>query len=160
RQEQKDDLCAALALSLGTFHHRRGFQQRALQQIQLGLDAAQRLPGPPTPLRAQLLRELASLYVDQDTLSAARRCAGDALALFTDFGDVRGQADANNLLGSVEYREGNLVEARGYFNAALAQFEQIGDRTGIAMVHSNLGLVELSDERGDRDEAARQYAEV
>jgi predicted ATPase len=160
RQSQQDDLCAAIALPLGIFHQRRGFQQRALQQIRIGMDAVQRLPEASTLLRAQLQRELASLYVDQGNLGAARNCAFDALLLFDELGDTRGVADVGNLLGLVEFKEGNLVEARDHFTAALEQFEQIDDRTGIACVRNNLGLVETTDERGDKEEAARQFTEL
>jgi tetratricopeptide (TPR) repeat protein len=160
RQEQKDELCAALALALGIFYERRGFQHRALQQIQVGLDAAQRLPGPPTILRARLLREFASLCVDQDLLSAARRCASEALALFSELGDVRGKADASNLLGLADFKEGDLPPARDHFTSALKEFEQIGDPLGIAAIHNQLGLVEYTDETGNKEEAAHHFEEV
>src|ERR1051326_1575458 len=96
---QQHEIGAELALALGISLQRGGFLREAMRHIETGLEAAGHLEEKEALLRAHLLRELAGLYWDQFAWAAARRCAGEALALFEQWVDRRGQAEAANLLG-------------------------------------------------------------
>jgi predicted ATPase/class 3 adenylate cyclase len=160
QQNSQPRLCAEIALALGIFLQRRGFQREALRRIEIGLDAAKQAHAEQTRLYGELLRECASLQIDRFEWAEVRRWASEALILFQQLGDEGGQADASNLLGLAARREKNFAEARRYFALALAQYSRLVDKVGVAMIRSNLGRVECEDEQGSKVEAASHLLEA
>jgi predicted ATPase len=155
----RDELCARLALALGTYLQRRGFQGEAVQRIDAGLSAVRRLGAEQRLLGSALLRERAGLHLDLFEWAEARRTAGEARLLFEQSGDAHGIAEADNLLGLAAKGEKSYAEARRDFERARQQFERIGDPVGVAKAHSNLGVLGFTDPEGDREEAARHWRE-
>jgi uncharacterized protein HemY len=76
--------------------------------------------------------------------------ANEALAVFTERGDVDGQARAENLLGQAAMAEQDFDAARTQFTRALAYFEGANDPAAAAIVRNNLGLVERRDPAGNK----------
>jgi predicted ATPase len=160
RKADHHALCAEIALALGCFLQRRGFQREALGRIEIGLNAAQQAQAEQTELYGKLARECASLQIDRFEWAEARRWADEALALFEQLGDPRGTADTNNLLGLAAHGAGEFTEARNRFSSALEQFQQLGHKVGIADAHNNIGRVEYEDEDGSKDETAHHWHEA
>jgi tetratricopeptide (TPR) repeat protein len=65
-----------------------------------------------------------------------------ALAVFREIGDQRGQARALHNLGTVELLQARPQQASGYFRQALPRYRQAGDQTGEARTLNNLGTVD------------------
>jgi predicted ATPase/class 3 adenylate cyclase len=160
QQSGQPGLCAEIALRLGIYLQRRGFQREALHRIQVGMEVAGQAGAGAAPLYSQLLRECAGLHIDRFEWTAARQRAGEALELFEQSRDEVGQADAHNLMGLAAHGEQGFGEARRCFARALALFERQGDRVGIARAHNNLGRVEYEDAHGRREQAAHHWQQT
>jgi tetratricopeptide (TPR) repeat protein len=76
-------------------------------------------------------------------LTQAHTIYDHALQAARGSADSAAEADALNGLGSVSGRNGNYVDAVGYFHAALDRYRHCGDRTGQARVLHNLGVNEI-----------------
>jgi tetratricopeptide (TPR) repeat protein len=74
-------------------------------------------------------------------LGEARAAFRAALERATQQGCVSGSLSARNLLGSLAYASGAVLEAEEHHQAVLAQCRQLGLRLGIASSLHNLGLV-------------------
>ncbi|WP_459722401.1 tetratricopeptide repeat protein, partial [Actinophytocola sp. KF-1] len=98
-------------------------------------------------------------------LSAARRTSGaltearvlaeQALPLWIELGDVRGEAATLTEIATNAYMTGDFTGASTTLNIAVARFEQIGDRLGQAHALDLSGLV--NERRGDLSSAERQH---
>lgn len=85
----------------------------------------------------------------------ARDFANDALALWTELGDDRGQASALCALAVVDIDRGDNRAAIAHFEAGLRKFEACGDARGQANALSNLG--QLSELAGDLELAEERH---
>jgi predicted ATPase/class 3 adenylate cyclase len=143
-------LAAEIALDLGQFLERRGFLKESLRCIETGLAAVGRLPASDATskkLRAVLLRECASSYLDRQEWDEARRSACEALAIFEECADEAGIAHAHNLLGVAACRARDFETAFTHFEKAETTFERANDLSGQAIVWHNQGLT--ATENGD-----------
>ena len=132
---------AILALALGTFLGRCGFGAEAARRIG---DALQVMPATPdaAPLRAEIWRERASLFLDEKQTAPALRAAQTALHEAQTASDKGGVAAAHNLLGLCARDDANWPLARAEFALALQGFEALELRALAANVNNNLGIVE------------------
>ncbi len=83
---------------------------------------------------------LSTTYSSQGLHDLANKCAEDALSIYTSINNKRGIAFTNNLLGVIDGRLSNLVDATNHFYKALSIFEYIHDSDGISATYLKLGL--------------------
>jgi predicted ATPase/class 3 adenylate cyclase len=148
--QNQHQLAAEIALELGQFLERRGFLKISLRCVEKGLDAVAHLsPGEATfkKLRAELLRERASSYLDRQEWDKASHFAREALALFEECVDETGMACSCNLLGVAACRAKDFKAAFAHFEEAETAFQRAGDISGQAIVWHNQGLT--ATENGD-----------
>ena len=98
--------------------------------------------------RAHYIRATAST---QEGWSDATEHAKRALEIYTEIGDITGQANALNNLGYHAFYVGDWGRCEEYHRESLAARTQIGDVLGRALASYNLG--ELLVEQGRLDEA-------
>ncbi len=149
-------LAAEIALELGQFLERRGFLKISLHYIETGLVlAAQLSPDDATSkkIRAELLRERASSYLDRQEWDEAKRSASEALVLFEECADETGVARAQNLLGVAACRAKDFEAAFAHFAKAETAFQSADDLSGQAIVWHNQGLTAI--ESGELMESAK-----
>ena len=147
-------LAAGLALALGIFLERRGWQREARPYVQQGLDLLRRAGDGQSPLYADLLRAQVSLALDAFEFPQARAEAASLREL--------GQAQAwplmvghaHNLLGIADRCEKLYAEAAANFHQALSCFEGQGDTADAAAVKNNIGVTLMEDPAGDKAQAA------
>ena len=160
KNANRSTLFAELAMAVGITLQRYGYQTEAVAPIQAALDALQLEDAPNSVLSARLLRERAGLHLDLQETAEARNRIEEALVLFQQLEDQRGQAQSASLLGQITLTERAFAEARGYFQQALAEFDRVKDRTESANIRNNLGLLERRDENGSNQEAEVHHKEA
>jgi DNA-binding NtrC family response regulator len=117
----------------------RGDSQAALAQCrellrdEAGLDSL--------PLRARLHVQMARALQDLGRIEECAAAAALALPLADGCGDLAVAAHALTVLGTTDYRAGNLDAARDHGEQALALYRRLGDTVNAARVRNNLGLV-------------------
>ena len=113
--------------------------------------------GPARPSRINNSGPCRRLTGDYPAAAASRQ---QALALFRDLGNRRGQADALNDLGVVQQLTGDYPAAAASHQQALDMFRDVGDRHGQAEALNSLGelLSRSSDSRQARDHHAQALA--
>lgn len=157
QQPGEIELRVRLSLALAIFLGRRGFHKESLLLVQGAQDAIAQLPGDYKTLQAALLREQASLHIDEHAWKLASARAAEAHSLFEQLHDAKGRADVVNLLGLAAKGEHEYAAARAHFTNALEDFERLRDKVGVAIVLNNLGLIEYEDQTGDKAEAMRYW---
>jgi predicted ATPase/DNA-binding SARP family transcriptional activator len=133
------ELDAALQIAgpLGRFAYLRGHYQ----EIREWMDSAV-VAGTDTPavLRATALLGSGRLALLQcDYLPAVRRLEA-ALRLYRELGDVRGEASALQVLGSVAREQGRYARAMQLHAQGLSIAEAAGDKWVVASAHGYLGF--------------------
>jgi DNA-binding SARP family transcriptional activator/tetratricopeptide (TPR) repeat protein len=103
-----------------------------------------------------LLAEFGQLRHKQDRLAEARTYLMQALQVFRDLRDSRGEAATLAALATANHEQGYLSEALHFFDLADAIFHQLGDAAAVAYTGRLTGLVHL--ERGDFAESHRQIS--
>jgi DNA-binding SARP family transcriptional activator/tetratricopeptide (TPR) repeat protein len=88
-------------------------------------------------------------------LTESRELAEQALPLWIELGDVRGEADTLVALATSAYNLGDFPLSARSFATALERYEQIGDERGQANTLDLLGLI--SELRGDLNTAQQQH---
>ncbi len=83
---------------------------------------------------------LTTIYSAQGLHDLANKCGEDALNIYTNLNNKKGIASTNNLLGVIDGRLSNLVDATNHFYKALSIFESINDSDGICATYLKLGL--------------------
>ncbi len=108
-------------------------------------------------VEADSLYNLSSAATFQGNYIRARDCAEQAVALYHEIGDRRGEFRALNVFGVSTLRLDNTAQADVCFNQALQLCREIGDRRGESVVLRNLGA-RLADSSSDYA-AAQTYFE-
>jgi DNA-binding SARP family transcriptional activator/tetratricopeptide (TPR) repeat protein len=88
-------------------------------------------------------------------LAEALTLAKQALPLWVELGDVRGEANTLAAIAMTARGLGDLVTAAEHYEQALDRYERIGDRPGQANTRDLLGV--LANFRGDLDAAERHH---
>ena len=151
--EGATERAANLALSLGTFLGRCGFGAEAARRIEQALQ----LVPQSAPLRAEIWRERASLWIDEKQTALAFNAAQTALNEAQNADDAVGVAAAHNLLGLCARAQNDWPRARTEFGAALQSFEALELRALAANVHNNLGIVEREAPGGQSEKVTRHW---
>ena len=107
-------------------------------------------------VEAGSLRYLGIVSAEQGDYAGAEVYFEQALRIFREIDDRRGESAALNALGVVSAEQGDYAEARVYFEQALRIFREIGERLGESKMLNNLSLI--SKDLGDYTEA-RTYFE-
>ncbi len=153
-----------LSLALGTFLQCRGFGHEALRRLKAGQNRLQELISTAetqdassnreySRLEGALRREIAGAHLDHFQWPQARIEATLAREKFESASDLRGIAQAVNLLGLCDKAEGNNAAAREKFAQAQEMFVAQNDRIGEAIALNNLGIAEFSDKNSDLENA-------
>lgn len=105
---------------------------------------------------ANTLNDISILYANADDNPHALEYFGQALAIFRQMGDLKGESYALNNIGII-YHQGmdDPDKAMEYFQASLAIKEKIKDNYGIPRSYSNLGAI--SEDRENWEEALMYY---
>lgn len=137
------DIATGALFVFGVACYRQGDQQRAQQTWEAALDAAQTLHLPR--LEAETLLSLGDLLMYQADPQGQRYCQ-QALGLFQQLGDRRGEANAINNLGVAASLRNEWRNATALFEQALQIYRQLGDAmyegrmlNNLALVHTTLG---------------------
>jgi len=160
QQEGATELFAQLGLMRGRALFRRGFSEEAAKPVQAALDALQSLQTEQELLYAELLRERAGLYFDQQELSQADTVAKEARDCFIKADNQVGQARTENLLGMIATYSQQYADARTYFVQALQRLHSPAEDVEIGNLNNNFGELERSDPEGDLEDATRYHQEA
>lgn len=90
---------------------------------------------------AEIQQELASLYYEAHRLSEAQDLAHQALTVFLEYGSIRQEGNALNLLSAIAFTEANLQDGLEYAQRALACFAQSGEWAQMGQTFSNIAIM-------------------
>jgi tetratricopeptide (TPR) repeat protein len=113
----------------------RGYLQQLLEQGERHHDRSD---------IATASHHLAWVFFDQGQLDEARSFCGRAIALYKDFADWRGFADAYDQLGRIELAEGHAPEALVHLQQALHLRQELHNQQGTASSLSHLAIAHVS----------------
>lgn len=105
---------------------------------------------------AQLLRWIARTYLQDGDFEAATDCATVALTVAEQSSDAGASGHAINVLAIVQWKQGNLDEAKHLYLRARDRAHQSGDARLAVMTATNLGVI--ANVRGELQEAEEYYA--
>lgn len=147
------DLAAKARFIFGVARYRQGDQQGARQTLEAALTEAraQHL----VRLEAECLLSLGDILMYQADPQGQRYCE-QALALFQQLGDRRGEANAINNLGVVASLRNEWRSATLFFEQALQIYRQLGDAMYEGRMLNNLAIVHSTLEE---HATAEQYLE-
>jgi CHAT domain-containing protein/Flp pilus assembly protein TadD len=154
RRAVKDRDGEAVTLSnLGVIYLDLGEPQRALDAL------TQALPLRRTPAtRAQTLNNLGRAYDLLGLSPEALTNYNQALALFREAKEPRGEAQTLNYIGLAQWALGDYPAAGDSLNQALRLRREVKDKPGEAATLNNLGLV--YDATGEKEQARQIYQQA
>jgi DNA-binding SARP family transcriptional activator/tetratricopeptide (TPR) repeat protein len=126
-----------LAWTMDTFLKWRGRWRDQAGMLRTAVAAARRLHDPVA--LATMLRALARACSTLGLWNEASTCGEEALALFTEIGDLNLQAFTHLQLGSVDDRRGRPAQAIRHAREALGLYQQTGNHPGQAQALNSLG---------------------
>jgi len=147
------DLTAGVT-GLAEYWRFTGYRQPALAQL---IETEVRAHGTVAE-QAVTLKALGDSARAQYDHAAAGDHFQQALALYDQIGDARGQADCVKGLGDIALRRADLVAAGDCFQRALALYEQVGDVLGQANCIQRLGDIAL--DRSDHTVAGDRFRQA
>lgn len=121
----------------GSVHHRRGEWARAEACFKAALEAS----GADPVLRARVLTDLGHTLRQSGDGTRSAELATEALRVAADFGELRAQAQAHNLLGVLALGRSDLSEAAAQLERSLVLAGELGDDLARVAALNNLGLV-------------------
>ncbi|MFN8594454.1 MAG: tetratricopeptide repeat protein [Thermomicrobiales bacterium] len=147
-----------LAGALWQFWWIRGHLTEGRERLRRAIESVDRRHVASAVL-ARALDGAGALAEAQGDIASAVASHEEALALWREAGDRRGQARTRENLGLIALHDrGDATSAQEHFAAALALYRDDGDRQGIASALRNLGDAALSEERFS--EAVDLFAEA
>jgi predicted ATPase/class 3 adenylate cyclase len=129
-----------LAAALMPFWELRTHYTEGRRWLQEALARSESAPIPAT-LRAKGLSAAAWMAATQHEFAAVATLAEQALSLYREAGDVRGEALSLFSLGYVARWRSDFERAAALFREGLRLYESVGDRWGAAEGHSFLGTL-------------------
>ena len=94
---------------------------------------------PPLAEASRVHCGLAYLLMSENRLNDAQEHARASFEISGRISDVRGQADANRVMGVIASQRGNSDTARKYDERSLALYRELGDLPRIAQACNNVG---------------------
>jgi predicted ATPase/DNA-binding CsgD family transcriptional regulator len=133
-----------------------------LSEARKWLEAVLALPGPASAARAKALCGAGVMARFQGDFGGARARLAASEALWREWGDDWGLADALTYLGTTERYVGDPTRARAHLDESLALWRRLGDRWGLALALSaRAGLAndesDYAAARAFREESLEQY---
>ncbi len=131
----------------------QGEYELAQSHLEQALTLVQAAPQRPYPveglhrLEADSLRVLGIVSYHLGDYSSSRSWFQQALRLYRETNDRRGESASLNNLSNLAADQGDYIEARDYLEQALRTYREIGDREGEGLVLGNLGSI--AREQGD-----------
>ena len=145
---------AGIASGLMIFWAIRGNAAEGLWWYEQILD----LPSVPAADESRLLNAAGLMCYTQGDLGRARSALGRAVALGRSVGEVGVVAQAENMLGHVEYGAGDMNAARDQFTRSREAFEDLSMLWGVGNALTGLAAVALAT--GDTAQAERLIDEA
>jgi len=105
-------------------------------------------------LAANLLFQLSKVYLS-NVPDSAMYYAEQSLLLAESVGYKKGMARAYNIMGAIENRRGNYLEAMNLYKQNLRLRKEMDDKKGIASCYNNIGVI--YDDMGKYPEALQNY---
>jgi tetratricopeptide (TPR) repeat protein len=130
---------AEVLFRIGCVRVKRGANSRAVNDLTLALELAERSGRPCDRLRAEILQWRSRSYQHQRDFAAARADVEHALELVDALGDTRVAAHVNFRASVVTERTGEWLLARFYAEKAKDLYEESGDRANVGRLLNNLG---------------------
>ena len=130
---------AEVLFRIGCVRVKRGANSRAVNDLTLALELAERSGRPCDRLRAEILQWRSRSYQHQRDFAAARADVEHALELVESGGDARVAAHVNFRASVVTERTGELLLARFYAEKAKELYEEAGDGANVGRLLNNLG---------------------
>ena len=106
---------------------------------------------------AAMLSDLGAAYSTEGLLDIARKADEKALNIYTELHDKAGIANTNNILGVIEGRKKNYLEATNHFLTALNIYKDINDTVAISDTYLKLGT---ANEKSDKLDKALEYYNI
>ena len=103
---------------------------------------------------AGMLSNLGAAYSIEGLLDIAMKADEEALNIYTELHDKAGLANTNNILGVIEGRKQNYLEATNHFLTALNIYKDINDTVAISDTYLKLGT---ANEKSDKLNKALEY---
>ncbi|MCP4517471.1 MAG: tetratricopeptide repeat protein, partial [Delftia sp.] len=137
----------------------KGDSNAARPKLERALALLALSPAPSRAVQADSLRVLGTVIMDQGDIAGGRAYWEQALHIYREIGDRRGQSQVLNNLG-VLARDfpADYARARTYLEQALHIRREIGDRQGVAFILTNLGTI--CARQGDYAGARTHYEQV
>jgi putative nucleotidyltransferase with HDIG domain len=104
---------------------------------------------------AQLVRLVGRTYMQDADYATAIDCVEAALAMAEQAGDEAGRGNAINMLATIEWKQGNLDDAKRLYLLARESAHRCGEAKLAAMTALNLGVI--AHVRGEEREAREFY---
>ena len=134
-------LCRAKAFSWRSAAFRlAGHFAEAKKDIKVAISILEE-HGGPADILGDAYRRLAHICMDEGRFSLAGRYMRRALKYFSSTSDVGQLAEAHNLLGVIQKRLGNLVEANMNFEYAREGWQKVKNAGALAMVLNNIAYI-------------------
>ena len=153
--ETDPELALELASWLFPSWNKAGEYREGREKLAAALAGA---PDIPTRARASALAFAAAFAANQTDYPAAEDLGSEALSLFRDLGDPRGEARVSIDLGLIAFMRGEYGEARRSFGDALDVSRSIGDEQLRLTATGNLASVATVE--GDLTTAIALHREV
>jgi len=116
------------------------------------------LPSVPAAAESRVLNAAGLMFYTQGELGRARNALARAVALGRSVGDIGVVAQAENMLGHVEYGVGNMNLARDQYTRGRDAFQALSIPWGVGNALTGLASVALAT--GNPDEAERLIEEA
>ncbi|PZS02642.1 MAG: hypothetical protein DLM69_03850 [Candidatus Chloroheliales bacterium] len=136
-------LALRYAAALFRFWYPMGYINEGIQTIEAALAKS---AGPAEQRRAQALRNLGVLYMEQGAFERANSLYWESLQLYHDLDQPREVATCYFDLGIVAMEQGNYERTDEYFTTALRLYREFGDSSDVAQT-----LVALAEFRTYQD---------
>ena len=148
------ELMLRLSSALWRFWRIRGYYQEG--RMHLGRALAQAVEGSKA-LRAEALRGVSLLALQQGDYDQATASIEESLALFTELKNKLGVGRALDVLGEIAYYQGDYVRSAALHAQSLAIRTEIDDREGQANSLRHLGMI--GRDQGDFQTAKRDLSQ-
>jgi class 3 adenylate cyclase/tetratricopeptide (TPR) repeat protein len=147
---------ALILLEIGQIRWQQGRYDDAITTLEQALAAAD--DAGAEDARANVYKQLGTVYVVKGEAGRALDLYGKSLALYQKLEDILGEANVNNNMGIVYRKDGRYDEALAAHERALAVRTRIGDPLGIGTSRNNIAQIERA--RGEYESAESHYAEA